>query len=142
MRRDQELQVEGVAFDETVEIRRLGSNDEFDQFVRQNIIVLDLWAAVANNAVLECLALQVPCLIRKLNGPMEYLGEEYPLFFSSFDELQQLLDNEEVLRERMLDAHNYLKLYDASVYSTGHMGQQLINCTLEAMAGWTHPERE
>jgi hypothetical protein len=74
-RRDHELQVEGVALDETVEITRPGSNDEFDQFVRQNIIVLDLWAAVANNAVLECLALRIPCLIRKLNGSIECLGD-------------------------------------------------------------------
>jgi hypothetical protein len=138
-RRNVELHAEKVALDKTVEMKRLGSNDDYDRFVRQNIIVLDMWAAVANNAVLECMALQVPCLIRKLNGPVEYLGEDYPLFFSSFDELQELIDNAEELRTKMWDAHQYLKALDTSDFTVEHLGQRLINCTLESMTTWEQP---
>jgi hypothetical protein len=139
-RRDLELREEQVALDESVEIVRLEDHADYDRFVRQNIIVLDMWAAVANNAVLECMALHVPCLISKLDGPVEYLGEEYPLFFSSTDELQLLLDDETALRAKMLAAHNYLKLRDMSAYTIDYMGKQLINCTLHAMAGWQQPQ--
>jgi hypothetical protein len=138
-RQNIELKAEHVSLDKTVEMKRLGSNDDYDRFLRQNIIVLDMWAAVANNAVLECMALQVPCLIRKLNGPVEYLGEDYPLFFSSFDELQQLIDNEDELRTKMWDAHHYLKALDTRNSKVEHLGQQLMNCTLESMATWEHP---
>jgi hypothetical protein len=141
-RRDHELRVEEVALDDSVEIVRLEHHADYDRFVRQNIIVLDMWAAVANNAVLECMALQVPCLISRLNGPVEYLGGKYPLFFSSAEELQLLLDDETVLRAKMLEAHNYLKRRDTSAYTIGYMGKQLINCTLDAMAGWQQPQRE
>jgi hypothetical protein len=138
-RRNVELKAEKVELDKTVDMKRLGSNDDYRRFVRQSIIVLDMWAAVANNAVLECMALQVPCLIRKLSGPVEYLGEDYPLFFTSFDELQQLMDNEDELRTKMWDAHHYLKALDTSNYTVEHLGQRLMNCTLESMATWEQP---
>jgi hypothetical protein len=141
-RRDLELREQQVAFDESVEIVRLEDHADYDRFVRQNIIVLDMWAAVANNAVLECLALHVPCLISKLDGPVEYLGEEYPLFFSSTDELQLLLDDETALQDKMLQAHNYLKLRDKSAYTIEYMGKQLIDYTLHAMADWQPPQIE
>jgi hypothetical protein len=77
-----EAHAENVTLDDRVEIQRLAANDDYDTFVRQNIVLVDLWAAGANNAVMEGLALQAPFLVRKLDGPVEYLGEDYPLFFS------------------------------------------------------------
>jgi hypothetical protein len=132
---DMELKAENVTMDDTVEIRRLESNDDYDMFVRQNIVIVDLWAAGANNAVMESLALQAPFLIRKLDGPVEYLGEDYPLFFSHLDEVQYWLDNEDVLREKMLEAHRYLQQLDTSGYTIEHFGEQMVNCTMAAMNG-------
>jgi hypothetical protein len=134
---DMELKAENVTMDDTVEIRRLESNDDYDMFVRQNIVIVDLWAAGANNAVMESLALQAPFLIRKLDGPVEYLGEDYPLFFSHLDEVQYWLDNEDVLREKMLEAHRYLQQLDTSGYTIEHFGEQMVNCTMAAMNGFS-----
>jgi hypothetical protein len=132
-RTDAELQAENVAFDDTVEIRRLESNDDYDMFVRHNIVIIDLWAAGANNAVLEGLALHTPFLIRKLDGPIEYLGEDYPLFFSDLDEVQYWLDNEYVLGEKMIEAHRYLQQLDTRAYTIENFGEQILNCTLKGM---------
>jgi hypothetical protein len=75
-----ELAAENVTLDPRVEMRRLASHADYDTFVRQNTILVDLWAAGASNAVLEGLALQAPFLIRKLDGLVEFLGADYPLF--------------------------------------------------------------
>jgi hypothetical protein len=128
-----ELKADNVTLDDMVEIRRLESNDAYDKFVRQNIVIVDLWAAGANNAVMESLALHAPFLIRKLVGPVEYLGEDYPLFFSHLDEVQYWLDNEDVLREKMLEAHRYLQQLDTSGYTIEHFGDEMVNCTMAAM---------
>jgi hypothetical protein len=126
-----EARAENVTLDERVEIQRLAANDDYDTFVRQNIVLVDLWAAGANNAVLEGLALQAPFLIRKLDGPVEYLGADYPLFFESLDEVQYWLDHEDVLREKMVAAHEYLQRLDTSRFAVEYMGQQMVNCTRE-----------
>jgi hypothetical protein len=130
-RTDAELQAENVAFDDRVEIRRLESNDDYDMLVRHNIVIIDLWAAGANNAVLEGLALHTPFLIRKLDGPIEYLGEDYPLFFSDLDQVQYWLDNEYVLGEKMIEAHRYLQQLDTRAYTIEHFCEQMVNCTLK-----------
>jgi hypothetical protein len=129
-----ELPADNVTIaDESVQTTRLDNHTDFDTFVRQNIIVLDLWAAVANNAILECLALQIPCLIRKLDGPVEYLGADYPLFFTTLDQVQASLDDEVVLSAKMLAAHFYLRNRDTSAYTVERMGRQIVNCTVTAL---------
>jgi hypothetical protein len=87
--------------------------------------------SASTNAVMEGLALQAPFLIRKLDGPVEYLGADYPLFFESLDEVQYWLDHEDVLREKMVAAHEYLQRLDTSRFAVEYMGQQMVNCTRE-----------
>jgi hypothetical protein len=134
-----ELAAENVPLDPRVEIRRLDSHAEYDTFVRQNIILVDLWSAGANNAVLEGMALQAPFLVRKLDGPIEYLGADYPLFFDTLDQVQFWLDHEDILREKMLSAHKYLQRLDTSRLTVEHLGQQMVQCTAQAMAAWPQP---
>jgi hypothetical protein len=131
-RTNHELHAEHYGWDPTVQFQRVDNHDDYDRLVRQNIVIIDLWAAAANNAILEGAALQAPFLIRKLDGPVEYLGAEYPLFFETLDEVQYLLDHEEVLREKMWEAHFYLKQRDVSMYSIDHLGRQMNQCVRDA----------
>jgi hypothetical protein len=131
-RTNHELHAENYGWDPTVQFLRVDNHDDYDRLVRQNIVIIDLWAAAANNAVLEGAALQAPFLIRKLDGPVEYLGAEYPLFFETLDEVQYLLDHEDVLRQKMWEAHFYLKQRDVSMYSIDHFGRQMTQCTRNA----------
>jgi hypothetical protein len=131
-RTNHELHAENYGWDPTVQFQRVDNYNDYDRLVRQNIVIIDLWAAAANNAILEGAALQAPFLIRKLDGPVEYLGADYPLFFETLDEVQYLLDHEDVLRQKMWEAHSYLKQRDVSMYSTDHLGRQMTQCTRDA----------
>jgi hypothetical protein len=131
-RNNHELHAEHYGWDPRVQFQRVDNYNDYDRLVRQNIVIIDLWAAAANNAILEGAALQAPFLIRKLEGPVEYLGAEYPLFFENLDEVQYLLDHEDLLRQKMLEAHLYLKQRDVSMYSIDHLGRQMTQCTRDA----------
>jgi hypothetical protein len=129
-----ELSLEGVKLDSSVIITRAEEKREYDRLVKQNLVVLDMWAASANNAVLESIALQAPFFIRRLPGPEEYLGKDYPLFFSNFDELQEFISSDKKrLRDLLLSAHNHLKAIDRNRFSTDTFAKQLNDCAMRGM---------
>eukprot|EP00964_Phaeocystis_antarctica_P165048 scaffold144315_cov133-Phaeocystis_antarctica.AAC.1 len=55
-----------------------------------NIVVIDVWDAVENNAVLEAIGMNNPVHINQHPAVVEYLGANYPLFFTDVDSLQTL----------------------------------------------------
>lgn len=83
--------------------------DEYDDFVLNNIIVLDVFDAAANNAVLEAIAMANPIFVRRHRAIEEYLGSEYPLFFNTLEEAEFIMNSERDLLEHMRSAHTYLK---------------------------------
>jgi len=80
------------------------SNEEYDRLLSENIVLLWLYDANANNAVIECIARATPLLVNPLLAVVEYLGQEYPLYFTTLSEAAaKALDP-----GLILDAHNYL----------------------------------
>ncbi len=80
------------------------SNEEYDRLLSENIVLLWLYDANANNAVIECIARATPLLVNPLPAVVEYLGQEYPLYFTTLSEAAaKALDP-----GLILDAHNYL----------------------------------
>lgn len=73
-------------------------NDEYDRLLCENIVFLDLYDSSANNAVIECIARCTPMLINRLPAVREYLGDEYPLYFSTYDEAEEKLKNTDLIR--------------------------------------------
>eukprot|EP01084_Bolivina_argentea_P058524 106858_1 len=124
-----ELQTENITRDENVEIKYIYASEEFDMFVKQNLVIVDVWAATANNAVLEAIALNAPFFIRKLDSTMEYIGNDYPLFFQTFNELRSMLIlQENELKSLLLKAHFYLKKMDKSHLTLDQFAESLLNC--------------
>jgi hypothetical protein len=115
-------------YDDSVEVIYMNSFEEYDRFVKENIVIVDLWAATANNAVLEAIALNAPFFIRKLPSTAQYLGEHYPLFFSTFEELQDMIGNEDKLEALLLSGNNYLKRMDKRELSLEQFGKALQQC--------------
>ena len=64
--------------------------------------------ASANNAVVELISLNIPFFINKLDAIMEYIGEDYPLYFNSISELEQIINNKKLLVKKIIKAYNYL----------------------------------
>ncbi len=67
------------------------NNSEYDELLSKNIVFLDLYDSAANNTVLECIVRRTPMILNKTAGAIEYLGELYPLFYDSLDQVPMLL---------------------------------------------------
>ena len=78
--------------------------EEYDELLSQNVVFVDLFDAAANNTVLECIVRKTPIIVNRVGGIAEYLGEDYPLYFSTLDEVPGLLTIDNLMR-----AHEYLK---------------------------------
>jgi hypothetical protein len=78
---------------------------EYDELLSKNIVFLDLYDSSANNVIVECIVRNTPVLVNRLPTVMEYLGEEYPFYFSDLEEASaKVIDTELACK-----AHEYLK---------------------------------
>jgi len=87
----------------TVTLDRL-DDQNYDTLLTQNLVFLDLYDSSANNAIIECIARATPILVNPLPAVVEYLGEDYPFYFSNLNEAaEKSKDNNLVL-----ETHKYL----------------------------------
>lgn len=99
--------------------QHLPTESYFETF-EDNIGFIDLYDNTANNFILECISNKIPLLINRTKSSEEYLGKNYPLFYTDISEIDDLLRDEIIL-----DAHNYLTNYDFSF-----LGLDVFNETL------------
>jgi hypothetical protein len=95
--------------------------EEYDEFLSQNIVFINLFDAAANNTVLECIVRKTPIIVNKLPGVIDYLGENYPLYFSNLDEVSSLLQE-----EKLLEAHEYLKTINTKSLEIDYFIRKLL----------------
>jgi len=93
----------------TVEMTYTKTFEEYDEYLRQNVVFIHLFDAAANNALLECLVRNTPVIINKLEGVVDYLGENYPLYFDQLSDVNSLLSI-----EKIKEASEYLRSLDKS----------------------------
>jgi len=103
------LNIDETKFKGSVSLHYTNTFYEYDELLSKNIVFIDLFDAAANNTILECIIRSTPIVLNKINPVIEYLGEEYPLYFNDLEEIPSLLTN-----EKILDAHNYLTKMDKS----------------------------
>ena len=84
-----------------------GGIEEYDDILSKNIVFVDLFDASANNTVLECIIRNTPIIINRLPAVVEYLGAEYPLYFNNLEQVNNLLNQDNLIR-----ATEYLKNLD------------------------------
>jgi hypothetical protein len=85
-------------------------NEDYDDLLSMNIVFLDLIDSSANNAIIECIVRNTPIVVNRLAPVVEYLGEDYPLYYENFEEADKKLSDLNVLK----DAHEYLIEMDKS----------------------------
>jgi hypothetical protein len=96
--------------------------EEYDNILASNIVFVDLFDASANNVVIECIIRNTPLIIRKIEAVVEYLGEDYPLYFTDLNQVNDLL-NIDMIRK----SHEYLKKMDKSSLTMDHFLKDIIN---------------
>ena len=105
-----EKAAENLSFDDaylenTREQSRL-SDVEYDRLLTENIAFVSLHDASANNSVVECIARATPVLVNPLPAVVEYLGDDYPLYFDTLAEAAEKVMDLALIRT----AHEYLKV--------------------------------
>ena len=93
-----------------------------DILLSKNIVFVDLFDASANNAVIECIIRNTPIIINKLDAVVEYLGEDYPLYFNNLYQVNELLDINNIKK-----AYEYLKNMDKTFLSMDVFINKIIN---------------
>jgi hypothetical protein len=87
--------------------------DQYEKMLSENIVCVNLLDASANNLVVECIAQCTPLLVNRLPAVEEYIGKDYPLFYTSLDEACEILKKYSIIYEGYL----YLKGLDKSRFS-------------------------
>ncbi len=87
---EQEREAEGTLLQpayetNTFEMQHL-PNDAYDALLARNIPFAWLYDSSANTLVIECIARATPLLINPLPAIVEYLGPDYPFYFTTLDE--------------------------------------------------------
>jgi polysaccharide pyruvyl transferase WcaK-like protein len=66
-------------------------DDEYDRIFSESVVFLDLVDASAANTIIECIVRNTPLLVNKISPVVEYLGEEYPLYYNDIKEISDVL---------------------------------------------------
>ncbi|MCX6276700.1 MAG: hypothetical protein NT004_01220 [Bacteroidetes bacterium] len=86
-------------------------NDEYDTLLSENIVFLDVYDSSANNAIIECMARNTPILVNRIEPVIEYLGNDYPLYYDTLEEAATKADDFGLIRKAHLSlVHNPLRL--------------------------------
>jgi len=72
------------------------SNEEYDSLTTTNVVFLYLVDASVANTIIECIVRNTPIIINRSLPTEEFLGENYPLFYNSIDEVASLLTEENI----------------------------------------------
>jgi len=86
-----------------IDVRYL-SNDEYDELLSKNIVFIDLYDTSANNCIVECMVRGTPVMVNPLPAVIEYLGVNYPFYFSSLEEASKKLKDVSLIKS----THDYL----------------------------------
>lgn len=98
------------------------SNTEYDNFLTENIVMINLIDASASNTIIECIMRNTPILVNKLDAVVEYLGEDYPFYYDTFDEAAEKLNDIDQIRA----AYDYLSNKDKSFLSVNNVVASIV----------------
>lgn len=100
--------------------------EAYDDLLTRSVVFLHLHAAVANNAIIECIVRRTPVLVNPLPSVREYLGDDYPLYYASLDEAAALASDP----IRVAEAHAHLAAIDVDRFSGATFCRALGESTL------------
>lgn len=102
------------------------TKEEYNNIIKNNIIMIHVIDSSANNALLEMIARNIPVLVNRHPAIAEYLGYDYPLYYYSIAHLQSILNDKKYLEALLLRAHEYLIKLDKTDISHTYFAGQLL----------------
>ena len=117
---------------ESVEEMPFLSNGQYDVLLSRSVVFCHLIDSSANNTVIECMARNTPIAVNPLPAVVEYLGEDYPLYFESLEEAEEKL-NDVV---NVCSAHEYLRSMPKDNLGQKHFRDSLTNSAVYRELPW------
>lgn len=108
-----------------IDVRHL-PNEDYDELLSKNIVFVDLYDASANNCIIECIARGTPILVNPLPAVVEYLGKEYPFYFTNLTDAERKLRNNDLIKatsEYLSNPDVYEKVTSAYFLKTMREGE-------------------
>lgn len=99
-----------------VEVLENLSNNEYDELLSTHLVFIKLVDASACNTIIECIVRNTPIIVNKIPAVVEYLGEDYPLYYSTLEEAAAIINNDALI----LQGHRYLKKKDKKFLSINY----------------------
>jgi hypothetical protein len=109
-----------------VEIIYFNNHSEYDNMLQNNIVIIPLWGASANNAVMEIIEMNIPAFVTRLPATEEYLGKEYPMFYTEDIEIEEIINNREKLDAKIKETYHYLSQLDKSKFKLDYFSSELL----------------
>ena len=100
--------------------------NEYDTLISNNIIIIHLINASANNAILELMYLNIPFFVNKLDAVIEYIGNDYPMYFNSLQDIENIINSKDLLINKMHEASEYLKKINKLDISLSNFNSELL----------------
>lgn len=91
---------------------------QYDYILQSNLAIMEFFDVSAANGIIDCIARNTPVFTNKHPATIEYLGEDYPLFFENPLEIPDLMD-------KVYEASEYLKKMDKSWMSGERFASQI-----------------
>ena len=111
---------------EDVEIKYFNEHKEFDSIIQNNIVIIPLWSASANNSVMEIIEMNIPAFITRLPATEEYLGKNYPMFYNEECEIEEIINDREKLHAKVSETYYYLTQIDKGKFRFDYFNSELV----------------
>lgn len=92
------------------------SNDEYDTFLQDSVIFLDLYDSSCNNAIIEAIVRHIPIIVNRLPATEEYLGADYCLFFDDVSQVYDMLSSSKSEELIKMAYHQLIALEESGKY--------------------------
>lgn len=76
----------------------------YDKLLQSSLIYVNFYDCAASNSIVECIASCTPLVVNKLPSIVEYLGEDYPLYFRDMNQASSMTKD----LSRIKSANQYL----------------------------------
>jgi hypothetical protein len=108
LKKEREILTQEGQFDDrmydTAQMVTYVPNERYDEILSENLVIINLYDSSANNTVIECIVRNTPLLVNPIPAVIEYLGADYPFYFTSLEEAAEKAEDSDLIYE----THRYL----------------------------------